>query len=78
MSLYVRTGLLGFLGPVSCVCNCYLTLFLYLVFLYQGGLIFICGRLDGLMKVQGRRHNTDDLIATVLAVEPHKFVYRQR
>lgn len=30
------------------------------------------------MKVQGRRHNTDDLIATVLAVEPHKFVYRQR
>jgi acyl-CoA synthetase (AMP-forming)/AMP-acid ligase II len=58
MSLYVRTGLLGFLGP--------------------GGLIFICGRLDGLMKVQGRRHNTDDLIATVLAVEPHKFVYRQR
>ena len=44
----------------------------------QGGLIFVCGRLDGLLKVAGRRHNTDDLIATVLAVEPHRFVYRQR
>eukprot|EP00118_Oscarella_pearsei_P010627 m.66278 g.66278 ORF g.66278 m.66278 type:complete len:1520 (+) comp35377_c0_seq1:125-4684(+) len=55
---YVRTGLLGFLGP--------------------GGLIFVCGRLDGLLKVARRKHNTDDLIATILAVEPHRFVYRQR
>ncbi|KAK3083552.1 hypothetical protein FSP39_025271 [Pinctada imbricata] len=42
-NMYVRTGLLGFLGPVS-----------------------------------GRRHNTDDIIATVLAVEPMKFIYRGR
>ena len=55
---YVRTGLLGFLGP--------------------GGLVFVCGSRDGLMTVTGRKHNTDDLIATVLAVEPMKFIYRGR
>lgn len=49
-SLYVRSGLLGFLGP--------------------GGLVFVCGSKDGQMTVSGRRHNSDDLIATVLAVEP--------
>ncbi|XP_071149893.1 disco-interacting protein 2 homolog C-like isoform X1 [Mytilus edulis] len=56
--LYVRTGLLGFLGP--------------------GGLVFVCGSKEGLMQVSGRRHNTDDIIATVLAVEPMKFIYRGR
>jgi len=30
------------------------------------------------MEVSGRRHNTDDIIATVLAVEPMKFIYRGR
>ncbi|KAK2187914.1 hypothetical protein NP493_150g01040 [Ridgeia piscesae] len=55
---YIRTGLLGFLGP--------------------GGLIFVCGSREGLMQVGGRRHNTDDIIATVLAVEPMKFIYRGR
>jgi len=30
------------------------------------------------MEVSGRRHNTDDVIATVLAVEPMKFIYRGR
>ncbi|XP_064108435.1 disco-interacting protein 2 homolog C-like [Macrobrachium nipponense] len=55
---YVRTGLLGFLGP--------------------GGLVFVCGSRDGLMTVTGRKHNTDDIIATVLAVEPMKFIYRGR
>ena len=30
------------------------------------------------MVVGGRRHNTDDVIATVLAVEPMKFIYRGR
>ncbi|ESO03015.1 hypothetical protein HELRODRAFT_187099 [Helobdella robusta] len=57
-SYYVRTGLLGFLGP--------------------GGLIFVCGSREGLMEVGGRRHNTDDVIATVLAVEPQRFIYRGR
>lgn len=28
--------------------------------------------------VTGRKHNTDDIIATVLAVEPMKFIYRGR
>ena len=30
------------------------------------------------MSVTGRRHNSDDIIATVLAVEPMKFIYRGR
>ena len=55
---FVRTGLLGFMGP--------------------GALVFVCGTRDGVMTVSGRKHNTDDLIATVLAVEPMKFVYRGR
>ncbi|PAA89092.1 hypothetical protein BOX15_Mlig016788g1 [Macrostomum lignano] len=59
--VFVRTGLLGFLGPPS-----------------SGGLVFVCGSLEGLMTVAGRRHNSDDLIATVLAVEPLKFVFRGR
>ena len=44
----------------------------------QGGLIFVCGSRESLMEVSGRRHNADDVIATVLAVEPTKFVYRGR
>ncbi|XP_051785007.1 disco-interacting protein 2 homolog C isoform X8 [Erpetoichthys calabaricus] len=55
---FVRTGLLGFIGP--------------------GGLVFIVGKMDGLMVVCGRRHNADDIVATALAVEPMKFVYRGR
>ncbi|XP_076311921.1 disco-interacting protein 2-like isoform X3 [Tachypleus tridentatus] len=55
---FIRTGLLGFLGP--------------------GGLVFVCGTRDGLMQVSGRKHNSDDIIATVLAVEPMKFIYRGR
>ncbi|CAF0872512.1 unnamed protein product [Brachionus calyciflorus] len=55
---FVRSGLIGFLGP--------------------GGLLFVCGSKEGLIEVSGRRHNTDDLIATVLAVEPMKFIYRGR
>lgn len=56
--VYVRSGLLGFLGP--------------------GGLVFVCGSRDGLMTVTGRKHNADDIIATVLAVEPMRFIYRGR
>lgn len=55
---FVRSGLLGFLGP--------------------GGLVFVCGSKEGLIEVSSRRHNTDDVIATVLAVEPMKFIYRGR
>jgi hypothetical protein len=49
-----------------------------LSFLRQGGLVFVCGSRDGLMTVTGRKHNADDIIATVLAVEPMKFIYRGR
>ncbi len=34
--------------------------------------------MDGLMVVGTRRHNADDIVATALAVEPMKFVYRGR
>ncbi|XP_078740523.1 disco-interacting protein 2 homolog C-like isoform X6 [Lampetra fluviatilis] len=55
---FVRSSMLGFLGP--------------------GGLVFVVGKMDGLMVVGGRRHNGDDIVATALAVEPMKFVYRGR
>lgn len=38
----------------------------------------MCGTADGIIKVSGRRHNCDDLKATILAVDPIKFVYRGR
>ncbi|XP_043857580.1 disco-interacting protein 2 homolog A isoform X4 [Dromiciops gliroides] len=41
-------------------------------------LMFVVGKLDGLMVVGLRRHNADDVVATALAVEPMKFVYRGR
>lgn len=44
----------------------------------QDSLVFVVGKMDGLMVVSGRRHNADDVVATVLAVEPMKFVYRGR
>ncbi|KAK0426919.1 hypothetical protein QR680_009967 [Steinernema hermaphroditum] len=55
---YVRSGLIGFLGPE--------------------GLIFVIGNKSSLMNVSGRQHSADDLIATVLAVEPMRFIYRGR
>uniref|UniRef100_A0A7N8WSJ1 Disco interacting C n=1 Tax=Mastacembelus armatus TaxID=205130 RepID=A0A7N8WSJ1_9TELE len=47
-------------------------------FIGPGALIFVAGKMDGLMVVGGRRHNADDIVATALAVEPMKFVYRGR
>ena len=47
-------------------------------FVGEGGLVFICGTIDGLIQLAGRRHNTEDLIATVMAVEPHGFIYKER
>ncbi|XP_078537556.1 disco-interacting protein 2 homolog A isoform X2 [Lissotriton helveticus] len=41
-------------------------------------LVFVVGKIDGLMLVNGRKHNADDVVATALAVEPMKFVYRGR
>lgn len=56
--VFVRSGLLGFVGPC--------------------GAVFVAGKIDGLLQVSGRRHNSDDIVATALAVEPMKFVYRGR
>ncbi|XP_051538048.1 disco-interacting protein 2 homolog C-like isoform X11 [Myxocyprinus asiaticus] len=47
-------------------------------FIGPGGLVFVSGKMDGLMVVSGRRNNADDIVATALAVEPMKFVYRGR
>uniref|UniRef100_A0A914GXB6 AMP-dependent synthetase/ligase domain-containing protein n=1 Tax=Globodera rostochiensis TaxID=31243 RepID=A0A914GXB6_GLORO len=47
-------------------------------FLGPEGLIFTVGCKQSLLHVSGRVHSADDLIATVLAVEPMKFVYRGR
>uniref|UniRef100_A0A915E6R1 AMP-dependent synthetase/ligase domain-containing protein n=1 Tax=Ditylenchus dipsaci TaxID=166011 RepID=A0A915E6R1_9BILA len=55
---YVRSGLIGFLGPE--------------------GLVFVIGNKTSMLSVSGRQHSADDLIATVLAVEPMKFIYRGR
>uniref|UniRef100_A0A8D3CE59 DMAP1-binding domain-containing protein n=1 Tax=Scophthalmus maximus TaxID=52904 RepID=A0A8D3CE59_SCOMX len=47
-------------------------------FVGPDSLMFVVGKMDGLMVVSGRRHNADDVVATALAVEPMKFVYRGR
>uniref|UniRef100_A0A3Q2DC88 Disco-interacting protein 2 homolog A n=1 Tax=Cyprinodon variegatus TaxID=28743 RepID=A0A3Q2DC88_CYPVA len=47
-------------------------------FVGPDNLVFVIGKMDGLMVVSGRRHNADDVVATALAVEPMKFVYRGR
>ncbi|XP_064167595.1 disco-interacting protein 2 homolog A-like isoform X4 [Anguilla rostrata] len=47
-------------------------------FVGPDNLVFVVGKMDGLMGVSGRRHNADDVVATALAVEPMKFVYRGR
>ncbi|KAJ8260343.1 hypothetical protein GJAV_G00179870 [Gymnothorax javanicus] len=44
----------------------------------QGSLVFVVGRMEGLLMVSGRRHSADDLVATALAVEPIRTVYRGR
>ncbi|KAA0716165.1 Disco-interacting protein 2 -like protein A [Triplophysa tibetana] len=41
-------------------------------------LLGFIGPMDGLMVVTSRKHNADDVVATALAVEPMKFVYRGR
>lgn len=45
-------------------------------FKFQNGLIFVVGNRNSQMYVSGRQHGADDLIATALAVEPMKFIYR--
>ena len=39
-------------------------------FIGAGGLVFVCGTMDGLIISNGRRHNREDITATVLAVDP--------
>lgn len=48
------------------------------LFIFQGSLVFVVGKMDGLLTVSGRRHNADDIVATGLAVESIKTVYRGR
>ena len=44
----------------------------------KDNLVFVVGKLDGLMVVGVRRHNADDIVATALAVEPMKTVRDSR
>lgn len=93
---FVRSGLLGFVGPVreslqSLRCSDPSVLFGFLrdkksspgvaqscFAALQGSLVFVVGKMDGLLTVSGRRHNADDIVATGLAVEALKTVYRGR
>uniref|UniRef100_A0A671QPE2 Disco-interacting protein 2 homolog B-A n=1 Tax=Sinocyclocheilus anshuiensis TaxID=1608454 RepID=A0A671QPE2_9TELE len=43
-------------------------------FVGPGSLVFVVGKIEGLLSVSGRRHNADDLVATALAVEPVKTI----
>lgn len=56
----------------------YVCVTVHCVWLRQGSLVFVVGKIEGLLTVSGRRHNADDLVATALAVEPVKTVYRGR
>ncbi|XP_041435186.1 disco-interacting protein 2 homolog A isoform X4 [Xenopus laevis] len=60
------------------VCNQTFTRTGLLGFIGPERLVFVVGKVDGQMIVSGRRHSCDDVVATALAVEPMKFVYRGR
>ncbi|RXM28053.1 Disco-interacting protein 2-like A [Acipenser ruthenus] len=82
---FTRTGLLGFVGPTIPLTAAgvpltdrHFTRTGLLGFVGPDKLVFVVGKMDGLMVVSGRRHNADDIVATALAVEPMKFVYRGR
>ncbi|XP_071990846.1 disco-interacting protein 2 homolog B isoform X1 [Engystomops pustulosus] len=47
-------------------------------FVGPGNLVFVVGKMDGTLVVSGRRHNADDIVATALAVESFKTLYRGR
>ncbi|CAK8673806.1 unnamed protein product [Clavelina lepadiformis] len=42
------------------------------------GRVLVTGKTEGLLHISGRYHNADDIVATVLAIEPIRFVYRGR
>nr|CAB3238033.1 disco-interacting protein 2 homolog C [Phallusia mammillata] len=47
-------------------------------YLNPSGRLFVTGKTDGLIQISGRVLNADDIVATVLAIEPIRFVYRGR
>ncbi|XP_063679406.1 disco-interacting protein 2 homolog C-like isoform X7 [Bolinopsis microptera] len=47
-------------------------------FVNAAGSVFVSGTVAGMIKLGGRVHNSEDLRATVLAVEPPSFVHRLR
>ena len=47
-------------------------------FANAAGSVFVSGTVAGMIKLGGRVHNSEDLRATVLAVEPPSFVHRLR
>ena len=47
-------------------------------FTNSAGSVFVSGTVAGMIKLGGRVHNSEDVRATVLAVEPPSFVHRLR
>uniref|UniRef100_A0A914XY41 AMP-dependent synthetase/ligase domain-containing protein n=1 Tax=Panagrolaimus superbus TaxID=310955 RepID=A0A914XY41_9BILA len=47
-------------------------------FMTPEGLAFVIGNKSSMMSISGRQHSADDIIATVLAVDSMKFIYRGR
>ena len=47
-------------------------------FTNSAGSVFVSGTVAGMIKLGGRIHNSEDVRATVLAVEPPSFVHRLR
>lgn len=47
-------------------------------FVGLGSLVFVVGKMDGLLMVSGWRYNVDDIVVIGLVVEVIKIVYRGR
>ena len=47
-------------------------------YINSAGMVFVSGTVAGLIGLAGRKHNSEDIRATVLAVEPPTFVHRLR
>ena len=47
-------------------------------FCLQSGRVLVTGRTEDMMTISGRVHNANDIIATILAVEPVRFVHKSR
>uniref|UniRef100_H2ZBW5 DMAP1-binding domain-containing protein n=1 Tax=Ciona savignyi TaxID=51511 RepID=H2ZBW5_CIOSA len=47
-------------------------------YMNPSGRLMVTGKAEGMVQISDRIHNSDDIVATVLAIEPIRFVYRGR